>query len=503
MAKSHLGPELLAIYEISKILSSPFDLRKGLRESLSVLSSFLYMRHGVVVLKNDDGGLRAVAAPELHHKECDDLLRSRFAFIQQVMKGGAPAVLPMGNTVLLAVPIQNDHKTLGMLGIERYEEETAQSRYASDIQVLKMVANLMGSAIQAAAIIEAERAEHAREKEMLKAELSRKYSIDNVIGQSKAMQEVFAQVHLAAKSKSTVLLRGESGTGKEAIAKAIHFLSPRKKGPFIKLNCAALPDSLLESELFGHEKGAFTGAAHERKGRFELAHGGTLFLDEIGDTSPAFQTKLLRVLQEHEFERLGGTKTIKTDFRLVAATNRNLEEAVAKGEFRADLYYRINVVSIFLPPLRERREDIPLLVEHFLDQYNKENQRELKVAPETLQMMLHCYWPGNVRELENCVERTATMTTGEVIKASHLLCSKRQCFSAELWQQQTHLVEDNQPVKPTAPAADEMPSEGREKLLWALENAGWVQAKAARILGLTPRQIAYAIKKHGIAIKKI
>ena len=513
MAKSHLGPELLAIYEISKILSAPFDLKKSLRESLSVLSSFLYMRHGIVILKNEDDSMRVIAAPELHPKEVDERLRSRFSVIQQVMKGGAPAVLPLEQAVFLAVPIQSDHKKLGILGVERYEEETAQSRYASDVQVLKMVANLMASAMQMVATIEAERREHHREKEMLKAELSRKYSIENVIGYSKVMQEVFAQVHLAGKGKATVLLRGESGTGKEAIAKAIHYLSPRKKGPFIKVNCAALPDSLLESELFGHEKGAFTGATHERKGRFELAHGGTLFLDEIGDTSPAFQTKLLRVLQEHEFERLGGTKTLRADFRLVTATNRNLEEAVAKGEFRADLYYRVNVVSIFLPPLRERREDIPLLIEHFLAQYNKENQRGIAISPEALQIMLHCYWPGNVRELENCIERTATMTTSEVIESGNLLCAKRQCFSAELWRQQTvaaaetlalHAPPAAGTLAPhTPPAEEEMPGEGKEKLLWALENTGWVQAKAARILGLTPRQIAYAIKKYGIEVKKI
>ena len=229
-----------------------------------------------------------------------------------------------------------------------------------------------------------------------------------------------------------MLLRGESGTGKEVIARSIHYLSPRKAAPFIKVNCAALSETLLESELFGHEKGSFTGATQERKGRFEMAQGGTLFLDELGEISPAFQTKLLRVLQEREFERVGGNKSIKVDVRLIAATNRNMEEDVAKGTFRADLYYRVNVVSIFLPPLRERREDIPLLIEHFLDKFSQENARRLAISPEAMEVMLKCNWPGNVRELENCVERTATMARSNVIQDVDLPCQKNKCFSQVL-----------------------------------------------------------------------
>jgi Nif-specific regulatory protein len=221
-----------------------------------------------------------------------------------------------------------------------------------------------------------------------------------------------------AAGRATVLLRGESGTGKEVIARAIHVLSPRSGGPFVRVNGAALSENLLESELFGHEKGAFTGATGERNGRFELADGGTLFLDEIGEVSPAFQAKLLRALQEREFERVGGNRPIKTDVRLICATNRNLEELVAQGSFREDLYFRINVVTLFLPPLRERREDIPSLVEHFLARYNADSRRGLALSPQALQIMLACNWPGNVRELENCVERCATMTRGAVIEVS-------------------------------------------------------------------------------------
>jgi Nif-specific regulatory protein len=335
---------------------------------------------------------------------------------------------------------------------------------------------------------------------------------------------------VVAKSHSPVLLRGESGTGKELIAKAIHELSPRAAGPFIKVNCAALPETVLESELFGHEKGAFTGAISARKGRFELADKGTLFLDEIGEISPAFQAKLLRVLQEQEFERVGGNKTIKVDVRIVAATNRNLEEAVTRNEFRADLYYRINVVALLTPPLRDRRGDIPTLASEFLKRFNNENGRQLAFGAGAMEVLTACYFPGNVRELENCVRRTATLAPGMSIVMDDFACRHDQCLSAVLWKgNAAALPERPQPQFPLpvlpapaksglekAPAASAGTREGaadagatssgaagseRERLIEAMEKAGWVQAKAARILGLTPRQIGYALKKHGIELR--
>jgi Nif-specific regulatory protein len=315
-----------------------------------------------------------------------------------------------------------------------------------------------------------------------------------------------------------MLLRGESGTGKEVVARAIHYLSPRKDGPFIKLNCAALSETLLESELFGHEKGAFTGAQSERKGRFELAHGGTLFLDEIGEISPSFQTKLLRVLQEREFERVGGSRSIKVDVRLITATNRDLEKAVSKGDFRADLYYRINVVSIFIPPLRERREDIPYLVEHFLEKFRLENNRELTISPRALNIMINCFWPGNVRELENCVERTATMMRGEVIDEVHFSCQQNKCLTQFLHEPiHADPIAVSGPIEvaaargkpaipikeiPYADSAAQPPGTERERLIWALEQSGWVQAKAARVLNISPRQMGYALQKYNIEVKK-
>jgi Nif-specific regulatory protein len=341
------------------------------------------------------------------------------------------------------------------------------------------------------------------------------YKMDDVIGNSRPMQQVFAQVHLVAPTKSTVIIRGESGTGKELIARAVHTLSPRADGPFIKVNCAALPDTLLEAELFGHEKGAFTGATQQRKGRFELAHGGTLFLDEIGDISSAFQAKLLRVLQEREFERVGGTSTIRVDVRIVCATNRNLEEAVAREDFRADLYYRINVVPIFVPALRERRQDIPDLAKHFLRAFNRENERSLRFSESALRVISSCNYPGNVRELENCVYRAATMTRGDHIDNIDLPCQSSFCHCATLLPETAYSI-GKEPETTTHSALDSpadwhkvdgledleaLPQ--RERLVRVMERAGWVQAKAARMLGMTPRQIGYALRKHNVEIKRL
>jgi len=235
-----------------------------------------------------------------------------------------------------------------------------------------------------------------------------------IVGNSEAMQEVYRMIARVANSRATVLIRGESGTGKELVAKAIHYSSNRAKGPFVAVSCAALPETLLESELFGHEKNAFTGASMQKPGRFELAHHGTLFLDEIAEITPAIQVKLLRVLQEREFERLGGTKTIKVDVRLIAATNKDLEQMVKQGTFREDLYYRLQVIQIHLPPLRERKEDIPLLVTHFLDRYTKENGKQLKApTPETTDILMKYHWPGNVRELENVIERAVVLADAD------------------------------------------------------------------------------------------
>ncbi len=526
--------EVATIYEISKILSSSLDLPKTLRDVLNLLGNHFGIGRGMVSMVQDSGELHLVGAVGLSNAE---IQRGRYqpgeGLTGRIFSSGMPCVVPNvaeeplflnrtgtfdeigadADAAFIGVPIKAGGETVGVLSILR-EPDRRRRGFEKDRLFLTMVANLIGQAAVLHRTVTADRLELLKKQTRLQKQLNAaprgKIVFDNVIGISQVMQRVFSEVHQAAPSRVTVLLRGESGTGKEAIARAIHVQSDRKDRPFIKVNCAALSETLLESELFGHEKGAFTGAHAERKGRFELADGGTLFLDEIGDISAAFQAKLLRVLQEQEFERVGGSRTIRVDVRLIAATNRDLEKAVAANQFRADLYYRINVVSIFLPPLRERREDIPELVEHFLAKFNKENRKDLKIGPDAMVVLRNCYWPGNVRELENCVERTATMARGALICEFDLPCVQNRCLTRALHVPERPVA---MPLERAAAQSENAsqhtgePSrvEGgeRERLVWAMERCGWVQAKAARLLKLTPRQMGYALQKHNIEIKRI
>ena len=556
--RSHL--ELSTIYEVCRILGGSLDIERTFRTALKTLSIHLGLSRSMIVLQSpEDGAWRLHSAVGLSREQmARGQWQSGEGIVGRVLATGRPVVItnvedsdefidrtgafgpqPDKRLSFIVVPLRNDQATVGVLAAQR--EVAGVARLSDDQRFLTMVATLLAQsvALHLAVLSEHQRLqlEATRLQKALASEVPRRRSLDNVVGQSKAMQRVFAEVHQAAPSRSTVLLRGESGTGKEEIARAIHFLSPRKDGPFIKVNCAALTESLLESELFGHEKGAFTGAVGERKGRFELANGGTLFLDEVGDISAGFQAKLLRVLQEREFERVGGSRPVKVDVRLICATNRDLERMVQRGEYRADLYYRINVVSIFLPPLRDRRDDIPPLVAHFLDRYNKENRRNLKVSPEAMQVLANCYWPGNVRELQNCIERTATMVEGGSITGLAFPCRANRCLTQTLHHidkadavaaatiQFTPRVPvapeplDEDPdevvrIGPTERLVDsaavparqfgnEPPSGERERLIWAMEQCGWVQAKAARLLKVTPRQLGYALQKHRIEVRKL
>ncbi len=536
--------ELLTVYEISKILSSSLDVVKTLREALNVLSHQLTYRRAMIALADDDGeSLSLAAAVGLSAKEwASGRYRPGEGILGRVYTSGSPMVVPDisveplflnrtgaldeagGNTIsFICVPIRGGTEILGVLCVDRVM--TLRGGFGSDVRVLSMVANLVGQSVALRRVVNDEHVRLIHQAKQARRAPRGRFKLDNVVGASARMQEVFAEAHQVAPSRATVLLRGESGTGKEVIARAIHELSQRKTGPFVKLNCAALSESLLESEMFGHEKGSFTGATGERKGRFELADGGTLFLDEIGDISPSFQTKLLRVLQEREFERVGGSRAIKVDVRLVCATNRNLEKMGAAGTFRADLYFRINVVSIFLPALRERREDIPALTRHFLERFNRENDRSMTISPSGEAVMMHCYWPGNVRELENCLERTATMAHHDAIDAQDFPCSVNRCLTQVL-----HFVKKDDAVSPVvltrvdeehafAPedeaesgatsdfpsgrrGDDDKPRGERDRLVWAMEQCGWVQAKAARLLNITPRQMGYALKKHDIEVRR-
>jgi len=323
------------------------------------------------------------------------------------------------------------------------------------------------------------------ENRELRERLKERYRLEGIVAESGAMQEVLSLVYRVAGSTATVLIRGESGTGKELIAQAIHYHSPRAKGPFIKVNCAALPETLLESELFGHVKGAFTGAIQDKAGRFEAAHGGTIFLDEIGDISPAIQAKLLRVLQDREFERVGSNRTLRVDVRILAATNQDLEAAVRNRRFREDLYYRLNVVPIYIPPLRERRQDIPPLIDHFLRKFSKENHKRIQgLTREARDALLKYDYPGNVRELENLIERAVVLCRGEVIGMGDLPLTFRA-------------VEVEQEAPPSLPALLE--GIERRKILEALERSGWIQTKAAEELGISERALRYKMKKYGLS----
>jgi two-component system NtrC family response regulator len=335
--------------------------------------------------------------------------------------------------------------------------------------------------------------EHRRlvlQNRLLQADLGNKYGFPNIVGESKAMREILALVKRVAASRATVLVSGESGTGKELIARAIHLQSPRAAKPFISVNCAALTETLLESELFGHERGAFTHAVAMRKGRFELADGGTLFMDEVAEMSPALQVKLLRVLQEMEFERVGGNKTIKVDVRVVAATNRDLKLEVEEGRFREDLYYRLNVVHLHLPPLRERQEDIPLLAAHFIGKYARENARgEVHLTPEALHVLLRYPWPGNVREVENVMERAVILCAGNRITPQDL--------PGELSREAPEAKLDIDRFIPlTTPLPEALEKIEEQMIRRALEQSGQVQVRAAELLGITKSLLQYKLKKY-------
>lgn len=331
----------------------------------------------------------------------------------------------------------------------------------------------------------------AMEVQSLKDELTEKYRMDNIIGNSSQMQKIYKTIGRVAETKATVLIQGESGTGKELVANAIHYNSLNKRGPFIKINCAALPESLLESELFGHEKGAFTGAVSARKGRFEMAHTGTIFLDEIGEMSPMLQSKLLRVLQDQTFERIGGNQTVQVDLRIIAATNKKLEESVKKGEFREDLYYRLNVVFIQIPPLRERKEDIVLLTEYFLHKYGSEAKfPTIRISQAAFDLLKNCDWPGNVRELENVIERAVVFSGGQTITPEHLPITLRPDKDSPV---------NYSPESENFHFKDIISDVEKNLIIKALNKANWNRSQAAQILDINRKLLYSKMKEYNIS----
>jgi Nif-specific regulatory protein len=494
--------ELTALYEVARLVASSLDLEATLTAILGALAEHLEMERGTLTLLDAENGQLAVRAS--HGLTRSEMKRGLYkvgeGITGRVFASGAPFVVPdigkeplflnrtgsrrdlaKENISFIGVPVGVRGKTIGVLTVDRLFAPDVD--FEEDIRLLKTVASIVGQAVKLHEMVEAEKAALVQENQLLREEVGRRVSLPNIVGGTKRMQDVFRAAEVVAKSRTTVLLRGESGTGKELVAKAVHHLSPRSAGPYVRFNCAAVPEGLLESELFGHEKGSFTGAIGAKKGRFELADRGTIFLDEIGDLPLTLQPKILRVLQEQEFERIGSEHTLRVDVRVIAATSRDLERMLASAQFREDLYYRLNVVPIFLPPLRERREDVPALVDHFANRYAREAGRAVRFTPAAVALLAAQEWPGNVRELENAVERTVVLSGRSLIDAADL-----------------KLLTAGAPI--FAAAGDGLPGTVHDLelrlLRQALEATAWRQAPAARRLGITPRQIGYRIRKYGL-----
>jgi Nif-specific regulatory protein len=496
---------LTALLEVSQALGSTLDTRAAVEKVLEILDRELGMKRGAIALLEGDGVLKIQYAYGLSEGERQ---RGRYKVDEgvtgKVVASGRPIIVPQVSKEplflhrtrkrspdteesFICVPIKDRRKTVGALSITYPYKQNRN--YEDSVQLLTIVTSMIAQSLRLAQLVEQERAQLQDENALLKRELQQKYDFRNIVGTSKEMRDVYEQIAQVAPSGATVLIRGESGTGKELVAHAIHYNSPRSSKPFVKVNCAALPESLIESELFGHEKGAFTGAVARKRGRFELAEGGTLFLDEIGDLSPAMQVKLLRALQEREFERVGGTETIKVNVRLITATNVDLEQAVSDGRFRSDLYYRLNVFSIYLPPLRERKTDILLLADHFLEKYGRQNGKRIKrISTPAIDMLMTYHWPGNVRELENVVERATLVCEGNVIHGYHLPPTLQT-------------AEGSGTV--TKMSLDQAINAFEKDLIQdALKTTRGNRARAARLLDTTERILGYKVKKYEIDCRR-
>jgi len=386
------------------------------------------------------------------------------------------------------VPIKMENQTIGAISADR--KVRAGEDFEASVRLLEVLATMVAQAVKLNRLVISERRELQNENLLLRNQLKSRFNIHNMIGASNAIQEVYRLIEQVANSNATVLIRGESGTGKDLAAHAVHYNSYRSDKPFIKVNCTALPETLLESELFGHEKGAFTGAVERKFGRFELAQGGTIFLDEIGDFSLNLQVKLLRVIQFKEFERVGGYETIKANVRIIVATNKDLEQQIRNGVFREDLYYRINVFPIFMPPLRDRKDDVMLLADSFLEKYARENGKSInRISTPAIEMLTSYHWPGNVRELENCIERAVLVCNEDVIRSDHLppslqmVCKKSSSDLLTMPQRVANLE--------------------KEMIIDALKKSGGSQRHAAKELGITERMMGYKMRKYNILGKGI
>jgi Nif-specific regulatory protein len=505
-AKDHTNEirRLATLLEISQALSGVLNLKAALHSVLDILERRHQVAGGAVVLVDRDSkdihveAAGGVKLPGQRGRNRGDGSGITERVIDSAKAVVVPRVSQEPNLAppttersrgdqrelsFVAVPIMLGRRPTGT--IEVVLPFKSDRDYQRSLEFYRVVASMIAQAVKVGRMVEADRHKLTEENEHLRDELRERYAFRNIIGNSAPIQQVYEQVAQVARTNTTVLIRGESGTGKEMIAHAIHYNSPRAKKPFIKVSAAALPESLIESELFGYERGAFTGAQAAKKGRFELAEGGTLFLDEIGDLNPSTQVKLLRVLQEREIERLGGTTSIKINVRLIAATHQPLETLMEEGRFRADLYYRLAVFTIFAPPLRERKPDIMLLADHFVEKYAREHGKRIRrVSTPAIDMLTSYHWPGNVRELENTIERSVLVCDGGVIHGHHL-----------------------PPTLQTAEASDTVPRQSltesvaafeRDLLADALKTTRGNRAHAARLLDTTERIFNYKVRRYAI-----
>jgi Nif-specific regulatory protein len=491
--------ELQVLLEVGEALAGEQELRERLEQVLENLEDAGVVRGAVVMLSEETHDVRVEVSLGFDAEGQRVCYQLGEGITGQVVQSGRAMVVPAvsreplflhramdrraGETSFVCVPILLDRKPVGALSVDLpYDEERD---YAGARRFFAVVASMIAQALKVHRAIEDERKSLLDENSHLRSELQQRYDFANIVGTSGPMLQACEQISRVARANTTVLIRGESGTGKELFARAIHYNSPRAKKPFVKVSAAALPDTLIESELFGHEEGAFTDALARRCGRFELAEGGTLFLDEVGELTPAAQVKLLRVLQEREFERVGGTETVKVDVRLITATNKDLEAAIAAREFREDLYYRLNVFSIFVPPLRERRPDVMLLADHFLGKYCRQHGKSVRrISTTAIDMLMAYHWPGNVRELENTLERAVLTCDGNVIHGHHLPPALQT-------------AEASGTVTNTS-LSDAVEQYEKDLILDALKSARGNCARAARLLDSTERIVGYKIRKYRI-----
>ena len=505
--KAKPNKEFALLSDIATAFAESLDLEQTLRSMLKLLDTHLKLRRGTITLLDPDA--ETINIRVAHGLSEKSVSKGTYQIGEGVtgivVQSGEQIIVPDiskdprflhrtrshkkttgKKTAFFCVPIKLEGNTIGTLSVDR--ETTRTEDFEADVRLLNVIATMVAQAAKLNKLLESDRKRLKDENLRLRQELKSQFNVHNMVGTSNAIKEVYLLIEQVADSNATVVIRGESGTGKDLVAHAIHYASPRAGKPFIKVNCTALPDSLLESELFGHEKGAFTGATERKIGRFERASGGTIFLDEIGDFSMNLQVKLMRVIQFKEFERVGGTESIKTNVRIIVATNKDLEKQISEGLFREDLYYRINVFPIFLPPLRERKDDIMLLADFFLERIAKENNKDIsRISTPAIEMLTSYHWPGNVRELENCIERAVLLCDGQVIRSEHLppslqMIRKTEAVGGSLFDE---IIANKE----------------RELIVDALKKTGSHQRKAATELGLTERILGYKIKKYGILPK--